>query len=477
MNKKIDAKSGFKLKGLMLDPARVVEKKSYYRELLPKLANWGYNFLHLHLIDDQQCALVFPSHPELASDGAFSAEEMRDFIKLAASFGIQVMPEIETLGHAELIFRQKKFSHLREPSPSNYENFNALCPAHSGTRELLTDLILDLTTIFDHPVIHVGLDEASLGACPRCLRKFGNKVSAVERYAIHTEWVTETVRSLGKRPAMWADHLVKEPGILKRLKKDVLLFNWDYDAEFAQKNNLELLNEGFEVVACPALVRFGTVFAPNRDNITNVRSCISRSIQQTNLGLIGIVNTVWCPWRYLPGAIDFGMALGGHLMNFPMEDSHFTEKFVKDFYGIKSPDEVGRLITSLYDSGFAIRLLLRIVRGDDGIGNQFGREDIRTCSLISTQMSNIHKGLADNLKHVRQNKERYKDLLLAAEGFRALAMFGVRGRKKGVPGAKGLLRRTEKAWKRDRRKGDPLRFASDKHTETQSMLYLLKLIS
>ena len=70
-----------KTRGVMLDLARGMERKSFYLEILPHLRDWGYNLLHLHLLDDQGCRLVFPRRPGLASPDAFTPGEMRALVR------------------------------------------------------------------------------------------------------------------------------------------------------------------------------------------------------------------------------------------------------------------------------------------------------------------------------------------------------------------------------------------------------------
>jgi len=468
----------FKLRGVMLDPGRVIERKEYYTLLLPWLAEWGYNLVHLHLIDDERCALGFPSHPELASPGAFSAEEMREFVELARSLGLAVMPEIEALGHSRLIFSHRRHRHLAEPPPKERpdHDFNALCPAHPGTRKLLTELLRDLAGIFDYPAVHVGLDEVQLGSCPRCRRKYGARAPDWKRYADHARWVHAEVRKLGRRPAMWGDHVTHQPEIMKHFGRDVLMFNWDYAAEYEERDAEIFLSAGFETVACPALSKYGTVFAPYAENLANMRTTASRSLPARRRGLLGLVNTVWCPWRYLPGAVDYGLALGGHLFTSNVEDPGFAARFAARFYGLRSGNAIGAALESLYDSGLDQRFLQRLALGRDRPGNAFGREDQRRCRLMAGKMKSVIAALKRERGRVRRNRERYGDVILAAEGILALARYGARGRKKGTPGAKALYERVEKAWARDRHPGDPLRFAKPRGRATQSMLYVLRMI-
>jgi hypothetical protein len=395
--------------------------------------------------------------------------------------GIAVMPEIEALGHARLIFEHRRHRALKEPQPGGRDGhgFNALCPAHPGTRKLLSELLADVVGVFDYPVIHLGLDEVQLGKCPRCRRRFGARTPDWKRYAEHAKWVQAEVRRLGRRPAMWADHIVHayddgySADIVKGMKRDVIMFQWDYGAEFQEKRTRQLLESGFEVVNCPALSKSGTVFAPYAENLSNLRTTASRSLPQRRDGVLGLVNTVWCPWRYLPGAIDYGLALAGHLFSAADEDPGFAAKFASRFYGLRSGATVGAALAGLCDSGLDQRFFQRTAQGRDGAGNAFGREDVRRCRLTAERMKAVLAVLRKQRPRVRRNRDRYDDCILAAESIRAFAVFGVRERKRGVPGARALLRRVEKAWGRDRYAGDKMRLHGGVR---QSMILCLRTI-
>lgn len=456
-------KAVFDMRGVMLDLGRITEKKSYYVSLLPWLAEWGYNMVHLHLVDDQRCALVFPSRPELATAGAFTADEMRNFIKIAKSHGISVMPEIEALGHSQFITENRKYRHLAEIL-KNKTGFNSMCPADPEVREILSDLLRDTADIFDHKLIHVGLDEVLFGDCKRCANKF-RKAEEWKRFAEHAAWVHAEVRKLGRRPAMWADHVVKKLDMLDYFKKDVLMFNWDYTTEYRVLRAQSLLDRGFEVVACPSSFCWTTRVLPNAAiTLKNLRNTSARSIPQIRQGVIGMVNTIWCPWRYLPGALDYAMAFGVHLMQVKEEDPRFAEKFVKRFYGIKAPGAVADAMRTMFDLSPDHNMYPRVVYGVDPMGSSFSREDRRDCELLSSRIGEQLAVLKKVQKSVVRNRDRYDDFVLSVEALLAMAQFGAAGRKKAaVKGAKTLYRRAESAWNRDRYPGDDLRFGCGHH--------------
>ena len=92
-------------------------------------------------------------------------------------------------------------------------------------------------------------------------------------------------------------------------------------------------------------------------------------------------------------------------------------------------------------------------------------------------MREVRAVLRRERRKVRRNRERYDDVILAAESLLALAEYGRRGRKRGVPGAGSLRGRVEKAWGRDRQTGDPMRLATRRGRATQSMIHVLKAMS
>jgi hypothetical protein len=468
-------KPAFPLRGVMLDLGRITERKSYYDVLLPQLARWGYNLLHLHLIDDQRCALRFPSRPELATPGAYTPDEMREFVERARGHGIAVMPEIECLGHAALITGHRKYRHLGEQTEHQY-GFNAICPSHPETREVIADLLRDTAAIFPHEVIHVGLDEVEFGKCPRCRRKFGAASQPWERFAAHSEWVHAEVRKLGRRPAMWADHVVHEPRIMKGFRRDVLMFNWQYIAEYESPNAALLLDAGFEAVACPATVCYGTRIMPNRMNFANLRNLVHRSLPQRRQrrGVTGIVNTVWCPWRYLPGAIDYGMAFAGRLMSAGAEPAGFARSFAESFYGLADGSQVGGVLEALAEICPEQRLFDRTMAGVCR-REPFTAEDRRLLAAAVEWAEPVLGVLKAERRGVRQNRERYDDLVISAEAVLAVARYGAAGRRKSaVPGARALYVRAAKAWGRDRYADDSLRFGDGRHGAVQSLLWALR---
>src|SRR5262245_63795884 len=83
-----------RLRGLMVDAARLPEPVSYYRRLIDFCHEWELNALLVRLTDDQGAALRFRSHPELVTHPhALTLEDARDPAAYGAQRGGTLLPE------------------------------------------------------------------------------------------------------------------------------------------------------------------------------------------------------------------------------------------------------------------------------------------------------------------------------------------------------------------------------------------------
>ncbi len=114
------------LRGLMLDAARLVESADHYRRFLDFCAEWDVNAVIFRLTDDQGCALRFRSHPELVMHpNALTHEEAQAMASYAAARGIELIPEIESLGHSHFIIRSPEHADLDDQAPGGHSWANA----------------------------------------------------------------------------------------------------------------------------------------------------------------------------------------------------------------------------------------------------------------------------------------------------------------------------------------------------------------
>jgi len=442
----------YKTRAVMFDPARLMERKEYYFGLLPWLKRWGYNLVHMHITDDPGCAMVFPSHPELASKHAFTPDEMREFIAAARKEKIEVIPEIESLGHTRFIWGHKRYRHLGGPDTGG---FNAIDPDHPDTRAVLRDLIRDAAEIFDSELIHVGLDEVNFSVLPKYRGLPSSEHWRI--FARHAAWVHSEVRRAGRRPVMWADHVLHSPEMAKKFGSDVLMVDWHYGIPLAESSLKFFAELPFEFWGGPATVCWAARISPNHINIGNLREFSARALPFRRKGLTGMVNTVWCPWRNLTGAIDLGLGLAGHLFSSKAESPEYPKRFAADFYGLGKKDAAacGDAIMTLYMHAPDRAYHERVMTGSD-LRNTFSREDRRLGAGYDRSMTALAKTLATLQRKARRNADRLGDVVLTAKSLAAVGRFAAAGRKKGkVKGKAALVKAVEKAWNRDRYMDEP----------------------
>jgi hexosaminidase len=152
-----NSKNIIKIHGFMLDAARLMETMDYYHTFLDFCAQWKINSVVFRLTDDQGCALQFTSHPELLyQKNALTIDEMHELVQYAVERNIQLIPEIESLGHCSYITQIPEYSHLDDTRPDDPEWATGLPPLHKQVMAIFKDLYQETLEIFNSPYLHAG---------------------------------------------------------------------------------------------------------------------------------------------------------------------------------------------------------------------------------------------------------------------------------------------------------------------------------
>jgi hexosaminidase len=182
-----------RMRELMVDPARIFLPFDDLRALLPEMARYKYNALHLHLVDDQAWRIEIKQYPQLVEkaatrtgmddmllpiSGYYTQEQMKQLVAEAARYHIDIIPEIEMPGHevaAIHCFPQLTCGAREVPLRTTCGVSNELlCPGEDFVYEFLGNVFGELAEIFPSRYIHLGGDEAgspALGCwtdCDKC---------------------------------------------------------------------------------------------------------------------------------------------------------------------------------------------------------------------------------------------------------------------------------------------------------------------
>jgi len=179
----------FKHRGFMLDVTRHFFPIDEIKKFIDVLSFYKINNLHLHLTDDQGWRIEIKKYPKLQEIAAFrdetlighlltdtphvykkeryggyyTQEQLKDLVAYANSRFINIIPEIETPGHATAAiaaYPQLGCTNNTNLKPSGKWGIfeDIYCPKEE-TFEFLENVLLEVINIFPSKYIHIGGDE------------------------------------------------------------------------------------------------------------------------------------------------------------------------------------------------------------------------------------------------------------------------------------------------------------------------------
>lgn len=324
--------SEYKIRAVQLDLARQMETLPFIRKFIDFIAENHYNTLFLYL-EWRIRTTVF----DLGEKEGYSPEELTRIIDYAAKKGIDVVPGLATLGHAELLLEQKKFasySELREGIAGRsgaVGKSHVFCPSLQKTRDFLEAYLTETAAIFTRtPCLHVGGDEAwDIGYCSLCRSKIDSFQDEQKLYLEHFKFIHQIVSGkLKKRMMLWDDMFEFYPEALEGLPRDVLLVSWQYQENVSgyQSHFANLLF--FDQFALYEKLGFEYLIAPADFSWSNIASFTAYAEQYKPMGAL---LTSWekktsLLYKYFPA-----MAAAGQLWS-RTEDA--MESAAKQLFGI-----------------------------------------------------------------------------------------------------------------------------------------------
>ncbi|MBN1900344.1 family 20 glycosylhydrolase [Candidatus Sumerlaeota bacterium] len=394
---------------IMLDPARQNENFDFYKRVIRFCSKYRINSILIHLTDDQTSCLFHEDYPWLMHPQAWKPDQIRDLVKYAAQFHIELIPEIESFGHAEMFVRHPEFRDILHQTDkktrgdswygTDVEGFtNVLCPASEKTYVYLEKMYRRAAETFSSSLIHIGCDEVDMTRCSRCEAKFPG-ISSSEWFRTHLLRCKDLVEKNGRKTALWGDMILKNPDILNGFPpKDVIIYDWHYREDTKAETSRFFKDKGFEVVGCPALVCSPHMVIPAKRNFENIR--IFSDIAREN-DLMGLNATIWVPTRYLSDILWQGIAYaaerswgGGHF-----DEESFYKDFMRDFYG---SEEGGAFYKTWKDL-----TSITWYRNEFNAGCWMNEKSLQNAQTLASSKANLVK---DYLKKLQAIKGEWKRL-------------------------------------------------------------------
>lgn len=167
------------------------------------------------VVIDLNEAFAFPSHPELAVEGSWSVDELREELVRLRGLGLEPIPKLN-------------FSATHDSWLKEYHRMVST----SVYYRVCADVIRDVAEAFGAPrFFHIGFDEETYnhqvgwGGQEFCV------VRAGELWWHDLLWLVGEVEKNGSRAWMWSDRGWEHEDFVKRCPKSVLQSNWFYDEQ------------------------------------------------------------------------------------------------------------------------------------------------------------------------------------------------------------------------------------------------------
>ncbi|MDP0498327.1 MAG: family 20 glycosylhydrolase [Verrucomicrobiota bacterium JB024] len=229
----LEQTSSFLSIGAMLDVSRNgVLRIGAVRKLIRHFALMGINQLMLYMEDTYE----IPGEPVFGYfRGGYSQEELRGIDRYAASFGIEVVPCIQTLGHLEQVLQWPCYNHLKDTN-------GVLLTGEAETDAFVEKMITAASTPFRSKRIHIGMDEAH-GIGSGIYRLKNGLRPPFDILCEHLQKTVATCERHGLRPMIWSDMFFRlgsktnsyydldsriEPAVAEQIPTGVELVYWDY---------------------------------------------------------------------------------------------------------------------------------------------------------------------------------------------------------------------------------------------------------
>lgn len=195
---------------------------SYLKKRIYELSKYKINTLLVEYEDK----FGFEKHPLIVSPLALTKKQVAELVKTAADNFIEIIPLVQSLGHAEYVLRYKEYSYVAESD----EKCQQFCASNPESFSLFKDFIGEISPLHPSKYIHVGADETrQLGECPKCAETVKKK-GKLGLYFQRVNEVCKYIVSLGKIPMIWDDMFGRnfQKDLLKKLPKETIIVPWLY---------------------------------------------------------------------------------------------------------------------------------------------------------------------------------------------------------------------------------------------------------
>lgn len=329
----------FDMFGIMVDCSRgAVYKTEALEKFIVIMKKMGYNMLSLYMED----TFELDGEPYFGSmRGRYSADELRRLDSFAVSYGVELVPCIQTLGHLDRLKRHKVYADM-------FDTESALLADDERVYVLIDKMFSFCRSVFSSKHINIGMDEA-LGIGFGKYREIHGECDKYAMLQRHIARVNGLAKKHGLKPMMWSDiffrfatgektyrvdELVITDAEKSMLPDDMGIVYWDYYT--LRRERYDIMFENHKLLSSQENLFYAggiwtwTGFIPHNDAtmrfvVPGLLSCIEK----------GIRNVFFCMWGDDGGECSIFSALPA-MLEISRFARGFTDKegFKREFYDI-----------------------------------------------------------------------------------------------------------------------------------------------
>jgi hypothetical protein len=222
---------------------------------------------------------------------------------------------------------------------------------------------------------------------------------------------------LGKQWIVWGDVVVhKEPEILTRLNKNIIIMDWDY-RELNSARIRETIRKvgtlGFRSIGAPGLVNYRWGPRVGTEQLRNIGAFAEAYLEEKDANSVGVILTNWVPCHYVQNSIWDGFFYAAVVFNegTATAKSSGFRRFLENHYRAKWNELWSEAFRRIYDAAPSVQehstisgpgLELRVPWSDDAqlaaalqIGTPIQNPFTRLRSLLFQLEPQVLKNLAD----------------------------------------------------------------------------------
>jgi hexosaminidase len=316
-------------RGLMLDISRrKVPRLATLKQLVEELGSYKLNVLQLYT----EHTFQFPRHPKIgAGCGSLSSEDMLALDAVCRQHHIELMPNLQSFGHARNTLAIPEYQHLAET-----DVLWTLSPAFEGTYTLLDELFADMLPAFTSTTFNVDCDETyDLGQ--GASKAQAEEIGLGRLYLNHLLRVRELAAGYGRRIQVWGDILLHHPELIGEVPDDITLLDWHYHPADEYPTVKTFAEAGRCFWVCPGVGSWNSLFPRLYGANVNIRNFVRDGVAA---GAEGVLNTDWGDFGHYQ---HLGLSWHGYVFGATQgwtggttSDEDFDAAFGPLFFGLDS---------------------------------------------------------------------------------------------------------------------------------------------